>query len=146
MPSALRHQEDLDPTCAQIEAHFEKIRTDSGFIKILDAHEQIGNRISTIEGNINRLSGTYDTVLLEKIANQPREDSIKETTAESIKADIQKQTENLNKALEEKKANMLQIEQNPHIQNILASLTPTVSKDLRKTISKLEFYYPLKRL
>ncbi len=145
-PSAWKHKEDLDPTCAQIETYFEKIRTDSGFIQILDAHEQIMNRISTIEGNISRLGGTYDTILLEKIANQPREDSIKETTAQSIKADMREQTENLNKALDEKKANMLKIEQNTNIQNILLSLTPAVSKDLKKTISKLEFYYPLKRL
>lgn len=145
-PSAGRHPEFLHPECLKIEDLFEKMRSDTEFYKLLDQREQIINRKSSIESDISRLKGTYDTVLLEKIANQPKEQSISETSADTIKQDLQKRTEELSKVRGEEKANRALIEQNSNLQGILAYLTPELAKSLRTTLSRLEFYYPLKRV
>lgn len=145
-PSAGNHPESLHPECLKIENLFSGMRNDTDFYELLDTREQISNRRSSIQSDIDRLKGSYDTVLLEKTANQPKEDSISETSAGTIKADLQKRTDELGKLLEEEKANMALIEQNHNLQGILAYLTPELAKNLRSTLSKLEFYYPLKRL
>lgn len=144
--SAGNHPESLHPECLKIENLFSGMRNDTEFYKLLDGREQISNRRSSIQSDIDRLKGSYDTVLLEKTANQPKEDSISETSAGTIKADLQKRTDELGKLLEEEKANMALIEQNNNLQGILTYLTPELAKSLRATLSKLEFYYPIKRL
>jgi len=116
IPSAGRHPEYLDPDCSKIENLFDKIRTDAGFYKLLDERDQINNRKYSVQSTISKLNGSYDTVLLEKIANQPEVDSISPTSAGTIKQDLQKQTEELGKILEEEKANMALIEQNSNIE------------------------------
>ncbi|NDK19331.1 zinc ribbon domain-containing protein [Candidatus Gracilibacteria bacterium] len=145
-PSAGRHPEYLDPDCLKIENLFDKIRTDTGFYQLLDTRDQINNRRFSVQSTISSLNGSYDTVLLEKIANQPKTDSISPTSAGSIKQDLQKQTEELGRILEEEKANMALIEQNVNLQGIVAFLTPELANNLRSTLARLEFYYPLKRL
>ena len=84
--------------------------------------------------------------MLEKIANQPKDQSISETSAGTIKTDLQDRTEELSKALAEEKANLMVIEQNPNLQGILSYLTPKLAEELRSTLARLEFYYPIKRL
>ncbi len=145
-PSSGRHPEDLNGDCRKIEELFGKLVADSELIKLLDTRDQMSNRKSTIQSDINSLRGIYPTTLLEKMADQPKEDSISETSAGTIKQDIQKRTDELAKVLEEEKANMALIEQNGNLQGILAYLTPDLAKNLRSTLARLEFNYPLKRL
>lgn len=145
-PSEGRHPEDLHPDCLRIQTSFEKLQNDEAFLKLLDTQDQINNRKTSVETEINRLRGGYDTVLLEKIANQPPSESINETTAGTIKEDLQKRTEELEQIRMEEKANLALIEQNSNLQAILTSLTPELAKSLRATLSGLEFTYPLKRL
>lgn len=80
------------------------------------------------------------------MANQPKSQSISETSADTIKADLQKRTEELGKLLVEEKANMAQIEANSNLQGILTYLSPEMAKNLRTTLASLEFYYPIKQL
>lgn len=115
-PSEGRHPASLHPECRKIEELFTKMRNDADFYKLLDVREQILNRKSSIESDMSRLKGSYDTVLLEKIANQPKDQSISETSAGTIKQDLQKRTEELEKVREEEKANLAQIEANTHLQ------------------------------
>lgn len=145
-PSEGRHPEALHPECMKIENLFSQMRTDTEFYKLLDQRDQISNRRSSVQSDIDRLRGSYDTTLLEKIANQPQEKSISESTAGTIKEDLQKRTEELGKILEEEKVNMALIEQNSSLQGILAYLTPELSESLKTTLIRLEFTYPLKRL
>lgn len=140
------HPAFLHPECLKIQNLFSKMTSDTDFYKLLDTREQIMNRASSIESDISRLKGTYDTVLLEKIANQPKTESISETSAGTIKQDLQKRTEELSSIREEEKSNLALIEQNPNLQGILTYLTPELAKTLRTTLNRLEFYYPLKRL
>lgn len=145
-PSGGRHPEVLHPECLKIEELFTKMRADTDFYKLLDTRDQINNRKSSVQSNISQLNGSYDTVLLEKIANQPKDQSISNTSSETIKQDLQKNTEELGKILLEEKANMTLIEQNTHLQGILAYLTPALAENLKATLAHLEFVYPLKRL
>ena len=92
------------------------MRNDTDFYKLLDIREQIENKKSSIESDMSRLKGSYDTVLLEKIANQPKDASISETSAGTIKQDLQKRTEELGRVIEEQKMNLSQIEANIHLQ------------------------------
>jgi hypothetical protein len=140
------HPADLHPECLKIQNLFGEMTRNMDFYKLLDEREQIMNRASSVESDISRLKGTYDTVLLEKIANQPKTESISETSAGTIRQDLQKRTDELNKILEEEKANLAFIEQNASLQGILSYLTPELAKTLRTTLNRLEFYYPLKRL
>lgn len=137
---------DLHPECLQIDNLFVRMKSDAEFYKLLDAREQINNRRSSLQADIEKLRGSYDTVLQEKIANQPKDQSISTSGAETIKQNVQKNTKELGKLLEEEKANRVQIEQNKSLQEILNHLTPELAKTLRMTLSRLEFYYPLKRL
>jgi len=146
MPSGGRHPEDLHTDCRKIEEFFKNMQNDAGFYKLLDERDQINNRRSSVEAEINKLRGGYDTVLLEKIAKQPPSESISETTAGTIKQDLQSRTEELNKIRMEEQANMALIEQNGNLQEILAYITPELAENLRTTLSGLEFYYPIKRL
>ena len=114
-PSEGRHPEALHPECLKIEELFGKMRSDETFYKLLDARDQILNRKSSIESEIDRLRGSYDTVLLEKIANQPKEQSISETSAGTIKQDLQKRTEELARVIVEEQANLALFEQNSHL-------------------------------
>lgn len=146
IPSTGRHPESLHPECLKIENLFTQMRTDTEFYKLLDARDQINNRKISIQSRISQINGSYDTVLLEKIANQPKDQSISDTSAGTIKQDLQKLTEELGKVREEEKANLMIIDQNGNLLLIISSLTPELSKTLRSTLAKLEFYYPLKRL
>lgn len=145
-PSSGRHPEDLHPECLKIDELFKKMQSDEGFYKLLDEKDQINNRRSSVESEINRLRGGYDTVLLEKIANQPKSESISETSAGTIKQDLQSRTEELGRIQSEEKANMALLEQNSNLLLILGYLTPELSENLQTTLFRLEFYYPLKRL
>lgn len=145
-PSSGNNPQSLHPECAKIEDLFGKLKNDAAFYKLLDTRDQIINRKSSLESAIDKLKGSYDTVLLEKIANQPKDQSISGTSADTIKQDLQKNTEELATVLEEEKANMALIEQNSNLQGILAYLTPDLAENLKTTLSRLEFYYPLKRL
>lgn len=145
-PSEGRHPEDLHPDCLDIQTSFGKLQNDADFLKLLDVRDQISNQKISIESEINRLKGGYDTVLLEKIANQPASQSISETSSETIRQDIQKRTEELEQLRAEERANLVLIEQNSNLQAILTLLTPERAKSLRATLSSLEFSYPLKRL
>lgn len=145
-PAAGRHPADLHPECLKIDALFEKMHGDTEFYKVLDARDQIINRRSSVQSDIDRLQGSYDTILQEKIADQPKDRSISGTSADAIKQDLQKRTEELGKILEEEKANLAVIGQNSNLQGILASLTPELAKSLRTILDRLEFYYPLKRV
>lgn len=144
--SAGNHPKDLHPDCLKIEELFTKMRADADFYKLLDARDQIINKRSSVESDMSSLKASYDTVLLEKIANQPKSQSISETSAGTIKQDLQKRTEELGKLLVEEKANMALIEGNTSLQGILTYLSPEIAKTLRTTLASLEFYYPLKRL
>jgi hypothetical protein len=144
--SAGNHPKDLHPECAKLETLFAEMRKDAYFYELLDQRQQILNRRSTVQSEIDRLKGSYDTVLLEKTANQPKEDSISETSAGTIKDDVQKRTDELVKLLLEERKNMARISENRNLQGILAHMTPELAKNLRSTLSRLEFYYPLKRL
>ncbi|MDD2892205.1 MAG: zinc ribbon domain-containing protein [Candidatus Gracilibacteria bacterium] len=145
-PSEGRHPEDLHPDCLQLQTSFKKLQDDSDFLKLLDIRDQISNREISIESEINRLKGGYDTVLLEKIANQPANQSISDTSAGTIREDLQKRTTELEQIRAEEKENLALIEQNNNLQAILTLLTPELAKTLRSALAKLEFYYPLKRL
>ena len=70
------HPASLHPECLKIQNLFGEMISDMDFYKLLDEREQIMNRRISIESDISRLKGTYDTVLLEKIANQPKSQSI----------------------------------------------------------------------
>ncbi len=140
------HPKDLHTECLKIQNLFSKMTSDTDFYKLLDERDQIMNRASSVESDISRLKGTYDTVLLEKIANQPKTESISETSAGNIKQDLQKRTDELSSIRAEEKANLALIEQNTNLQGILTYLTPELAKILRNTLNRLEFYYPLKRL
>ncbi len=144
--SSGRHPEDLNADCRKIEELFGKLVADSELIKLLDTRDQMSNRKSTIQSDINSLRGIYPTTLLEKMADQPKEDSISETSAGTIKQDLKKLSDELAKITEEDKANMALIEQDNNLQGILAYLTPDLAKNLRSTLARLEFNYPLKRL
>ena len=146
IPSEGRHPADLNPECAKIEILFKNMKSDTSFYKLLDERDQILNRESTIQSDINRITGSYGTVLQEKIANQPKQDSISETSAGTIKKDLQKLTEELSIAREEEKTNMIKIQANSSLQGIVNYITPELAETLRSTLAKLEFYYPLKRL
>lgn len=146
IPAAGRHPEALHPECLKIDALFEKIRSDAEFSKLLDTRDQISNQRTSIQSDISRLQGSYDTILQEKIANQPANQSISGSGADVIRQDLQKRTEELGKVLEQEKANTALIEQNSNLQGILVYLTPELAKNLRSILSRLEFTYPLKRV
>jgi len=146
IPAEGRHPEALHPDCLKIETLFGKMRSDTEFYKLLNTRDQIDNRRSSIQSDISRLQGSYDTILQEKIAKQPAGESISGSGADVIRQELQQRTEELGKVLEEEKANLTLIEQNANLQGILSSLTPELAKSLRSTLDRLNFTYPLKRV
>lgn len=132
------------PWCIKINEDISFARNSSDVQQIIEDISNIREQIQGIKTEQNNIASQYDTMLLEKIADQKPSDSLTPTTASEAKGKINYLNENLI-TLENSLASK---EQEFDNQWIIQSLYKDISEHgptIQSAYDSLVFWYPVKR-
>jgi hypothetical protein len=136
----------VSPLCAN-KTSLSKAVTNPETSELKVGIDRLRTQISSLEREINTLRSQYDSALLEKIAGQPRQQSINKATADQIKTEIDKnktQIANKQKEIAEKQTKLIQ---HPASDAYLQLLNNTSEYgNIKKVYESAEFWYPNKQL
>ncbi len=135
--------------CSKLDELLKKAEQNQNLKNLLNQRQDLISKKYSLNSEINSISSTYDTVLLEKIANQPKDKSIMPTNANNIKSDIENKTNELNNTIGQIQALELQILGKDEMKALLDYIEWDWYKNKNKLESDLhleEFFYPLKKL
>lgn len=101
-------------------------------------------KIRGIQTEQNNISSQYDTMLLEKIAKQGREESLTPTSSENAKSQITYLSGSLGLLQSDLQKLQNQFDNHPVIQKISSDIS-SLGAAIQKTYNSLLFWYPIKR-
>ena len=140
-----QNKEKVDVQCKEIYEEALKIYSNKQLSSLISQIENYQSEIDILENENSRYKNEYDTMLLEKIANQPENVSLTNESANTVKQKIESNTnhiEKLNTKIDQAKDAILQ---NPNAQKFLNVIRER-QRGIEKTRSTLEFWYPIKRV
>jgi hypothetical protein len=100
------HETYMQPQCSYISKELKKLGKDPFLKAKFKDYTSAEHAISTHKRTINKYTSSYDTMLLEKISRQKKEDSIIQSSAEQVRKDIEE--ENRQISLKENRLKQLQ--------------------------------------
>ncbi len=136
---------DQHPVCAPISSLIRVIKDDKALAERLNELLKLRKKSNQINSEFKRTKGSYDTSLLEVIADQ--NDSLEDTA--SLKRQLGKLTVKQNKLVEDAATSALGLTQTPSIGQLfnLIETSSTQNRDtLLEDLRSLNFWYPVKRL
>ncbi|MGB6168925.1 MAG: hypothetical protein WBF52_15175 [Geitlerinemataceae cyanobacterium] len=136
------HLGNISPTCLQYAGYQDKINNaqNQQTIKTIDLQQQ---KISTIEQTNNQIRSQYDSTLLEKIAGQPREQSINPVGAEKAKQELDRNSQEIANLKSEISQLKTQLLSKPESLGFLTFLKNTAKfSEVNKRYEKAQFWYP----
>jgi ribosomal protein L40E len=133
------------PVCAPISTLIRSIQDDRELSTSLSKYLRIRSKASQVRAEHERVKGTYDTALLEEIAdrnngNQP---------PASVRTKITETADKLEALIQEEKLLAAALIQNPKLQELFAIIesVPGLHRDgLLADLRSENFWYPVKRL
>lgn len=137
--------QDIDPKCRDIFDAALALRNDADVQNSTTEIENLQSQRYTLTGTIQQRQQDYDTMLLERIADQPEEDSIIEGSAGEVKAEITGQQQQVSNIDARIAALYDSIVKSPAGKNYLAAVVN--NKDaINDRLTYLRYWYPLKDL
>lgn len=148
-PYALHTVKPL-PACEQVHAKLLSYVANQALGDLFRQMDQLHQRMSAEESEIEGLKSSYDSALLEKAAGQKREDSILPAEASKIKGQIAQH----NADLDSERALSLQLEQSIEQHELISDYRSFVDKlsypaefaEERARYERSRFWYPIKTL
>lgn len=132
------------PGCKILEQEIAQAWDNSDVQKSIKTIRDLEEKIQGVKTEQNNIGSQYDTMLLEKIANQKPSDALTPTRAEEAKGKLEYLRSNLASLEKELLSQKNIFDATPVIRKItedISSLGPTI----QKTYDSLVFWYPLKR-
>lgn len=133
------------PVCAPIARQFVAIEDDRSLVESLRRFRDTRREIDSVNAELKRVKGAYDTILLEKTAGQ----TSRLSGAATIRGDIDNKTAHLNTLLEKEKLLAASLEQDNKIRQlfmVLEGITEQQRIDLGNDLRAQNFWFPVKRL
>jgi len=133
------------PICAPFLMELDRIKKDKSLASSFGSIARLNQEARDLRAQIERLKGPYDTALLETIARQKST----QTRAESLKAELNKKTTDLNEisqSLTAAEASLVQDGRVRRLWSLIESVSQTDREQLRDELRQLNFWYPVKRL
>lgn len=137
-------------TCQAVRSLLLLTVANEGLISLYRKRENQSREIKSIESEISDLKSSYEAALLEKVANQSRENSILPASATEIKGNISKLENDLNALKAQKSVTQAELEGSPALLSYAAKVTNLLaSGELEQAQSKFQhevFVYPFKEV
>lgn len=138
-------QRERHPTCTPYLTLLERIKNDKTLASSFDERQKAEREAQELQRRIDQLKGSYDTALLEAIAQQPEPAG----EMDAIKAEFKQKTSRLNSLKSQLTALDELINSNPTVATLWARLQSSQAGDraaLLAELRTLNFWYPVKRL
>jgi len=137
-------QRERHPSCTPYLTLLDRIKNDKGLATSFDERQKAEREAQELQRRIDQLKGSYDTALLEAIAQQPEP----ATEIDATKAEFKQKTSRLN-SLKAMLATLdEQINSHPTVAALWARLQASQASDrqaLLADLRTLNFWYPVKR-
>lgn len=132
------------PGCTTLEGDITAAKNDTTLSTIIKNIRDTEEKIRGIKTEQNNISSQYDTMLLEKIADQKPANSLAPTTAEEAKGKLAYLSANL-ATLENSLTNLRSsFDTNASVKKITDDIT-NLGPTIQETYDSLVFWYPVKR-
>ncbi len=138
-------KQDIHPLCAPYVDLLDRIKSDKELVASFEDRGKFLNETRELQREIGSTKGAYDTSLFETIAKQKQG----QANVGKIKQEVRDKTNALNTLKERIAALELTINGNALVQALwekLQTLRPEDREKLRDDLSRLYFWYPVKRL
>lgn len=140
-----KNKEKISPNCREIFDQAIALNAEEDIRWTNDNIQNLESEKSNLESEISQYENNYDTMLLERIANQQNQDSIIEGKADTVKKDKQAIENKVNTlglridALKEK------IMSTPEVEKLLSVIKEN-KEEILKQDKTLRFWHPIKRI
>ncbi|MEM9980082.1 MAG: hypothetical protein AAF808_20855, partial [Cyanobacteria bacterium P01_D01_bin.2] len=139
---AVDHLGEVSPLCLQYAETKDAIKQDSS-AAILESLDQKQAAIATLENTNRTIRQQYDSTLLEEIAEQPREQSINQTSAAQAKTTLDQNNAQINTLKAEISTLKNQLTSAPESQAFLDLLQQETSfQTVEQGYKRAAFWYP----
>lgn len=132
------------PACTPYLSLLDRIKNDKGLATSFDERQKAGRETEELQRRIDQLKGSYDTALLEAIAQQPEP----ATEIDATKAEFKQKTSRLN-SLKTMLATLdEQINSHPTVAALWGKLQSSQASDRQALLAELRslnFWYPVKK-
>lgn len=137
-------QRERHPACTPYLTLLDQIKNDTALAASFNERLQADREAQELQRRIDQLKGSYDTALLEAIAQQPEP----ATEVDATKAEFKQKTSRLNSLKTTLAALNEQINNHPKVAALWAKLQNSQAGDRQTLLNELRtlnFWYPVKR-
>ncbi len=136
------HLGQVSPACFDFAGQVDTIRT-SDNQKVVEIINEKLRQISQLEGTNQQIRQQYDSTLLEKVAGQPRQQSINRVDAAEAKQQLDANNAKINQLKQEIASAKQQLLAQPEIVKLLAKLQdPSAFAPIESGYNQAKFWYP----
>lgn len=139
-----KNKEKIEPQCREIFDTALELYENRNLQQLYSQSQNLEKQKDTSQSQIYQYENNYDTMLLEEIADQNRQDSIVNGKMDDVKEKIADQRTRITKLETEIAQTNLEIEQSADVKNFLA-LIDTHKTELKSLNKKLTFWSPVKK-
>jgi hypothetical protein len=145
LPDQRAERKPVHALCVPVMGAFRAIRDDEGLSSNLDSLLTLQKETGDLRAELEQVKGTYDTALLEAIADREK----REGQVASLRQTIAEKTGAMDELMGRQRQLAEVLEQNERVQALYALVAGVSEADrttLRDDLRRLNFWYPVKRL